>query len=73
MSKVILFEKDDGLAGILYPAPNIAPEVAGARGVRQGAPFLIVEEEELPSSQVERDSLQLDLSEPDGFGGNPNA
>lgn len=70
--QVVLYEMDDGRAGIIYPAPDVDAAVAGRKSVRQGFPFVIVDESELPASPVEREALVADLSSPDGHGENPN-
>jgi len=69
--QVVLYEMDDGRAGIIYPAPGVDAMTAGRKSVRQGFPFVIVPDAELPASPVEREALVADLTIPDGHGENP--
>jgi hypothetical protein len=68
--QVILFEQDDGRAGIIYPAPTLDIHEVGKRSVRKDHAYVVVDQEDLPTDPVELDAMVPDLSEPDGYGEN---
>ena len=70
MKQVILFEKDDGRAGVVYPAPGLDINEVARRSVRLDHAYVVIDQSDLPTDSVQLDAMVPDLSEPDGYGEN---
>lgn len=64
----IIHPNNDGIT-VLYPAAcGLTVEEIALKDVPAGLPFLIVEDEEIPTDREFRAAWEADFSTPDGYG-----
>jgi hypothetical protein len=70
MAKVIIHPNDSDGVAVYYPAPECTIPLyeRGRKDVPAGRPFLIIEEDLLPSDHTFFDAFEADFSNPDGYG-----
>ena len=67
MSK-ILFPNSDGGVSVIIPTGELPIEDVCQKDVPAGTPYLIVEDDVIPSDRSFRDAWEADFSTPDGTG-----
>ena len=69
MAKLVLFDTDQGV-GILIGADggDLPIHDVARKDCPPGSPFLIVDESELPTTDMYSASWEVDFSNPDGYG-----
>lgn len=67
---VIVYEKEDGTVGVIYPAYNetFTLQDVAQKDVPVGKPYLIVPASEIPADPTYQAAWEVDFSEPDGIG-----
>lgn len=73
MSKVIIYNQDNGILGVIYPTPDalttMTIEEIANKDVPTGLSYKIIEDTELPNSREFRDAWTIDNTElTDGVG-----
>jgi hypothetical protein len=72
--KIIVFEKEDKGVGYLIPTQEVLTKYTisqvALKDVREGLPFWIVDDTELPSDRTFRDAWEIPggWGDPDGYG-----
>ena len=67
MSK-ILFQNPDGGVSVIIPTGELPIEDVCQKDVPAGTPYLIVEDDAIPSDRTFRNAWEADFSNPDGYG-----
>ena len=67
MSK-ILFPNSDGGVSVIIPTGELPIEDVCQKDVPAGTPYLIVEDDVIPSDRSFRNAWEADFSNPDGYG-----
>ena len=67
MSK-ILFQNSDGSLSVIHPTGELPIEDVCQKDVPAGVPYLIVEDDVIPSDRSFRNAWEADFSNPDGYG-----
>lgn len=67
MSK-ILFQNSDGGLSVIIPTGELPIEDVCQKDVPAGTPYLIVEDNVIPSDRSFRGAWEADFSNPDGYG-----
>ena len=67
MSK-ILFQNSDGGLSVIHPTSATPVEDLCHKCVPAGTPYLIVEDDVIPSDRSFRNAWEADFSNPDGYG-----
>ena len=67
MSK-ILFQNPDGSLSVIHPTGELPIEDVCQKDVPAGTPYLIVEDDVIPSDRSFRGAWEADFSNPDGTG-----
>ena len=67
MSK-ILYQNEDGDLCVIIPAGELPLEDVCQKDVPAGTPYLIVEDDAIPSDRSFRNAWEADFSNPDGHG-----
>ena len=67
MSK-ILFQNPDGSLSVIHPTGELPIEDVCQKDVPAGTPYLIVEDDVIPSDRSFRNAWEADFSNPDGYG-----
>ena len=67
MSK-ILFQNSDGGLSVIHPTGELPFEDVCQKDVPAGTPYLIVEDDVIPSDRSFRSAWEADFSNPDGYG-----
>ena len=67
MSK-ILFPNPEGGVSVIVPAGGLSIEDVCQKDVPAGTPYLIVEDDVIPSDRTFRNAWEADFSNPDGTG-----
>ena len=67
MSK-ILFPNPEGGVSIIIPTGELSIEDVCQKDVPAGTPYLIVEDDVIPSDRSFRGAWEADFSNPDGYG-----
>lgn len=68
MSKVIIYQQENGLLAIVYPTGEIPILEVARKDVPAGVPYLIMNESGVPQDSQYFDAWQADFSNPDGYG-----
>lgn len=70
MAKLVIYKIESGGFGILYGADgsDLPIDEVARKDCPAGSPFVIVDEEELPSSSYYADAWSVNFDEPDGYG-----
>ena len=69
----ILHLLENGGVGILHPTGALPIEDVCQKDVPAGVPYLIVEDDVIPSDRSFRNAWEADFSNPDGYGIGPEA
>jgi hypothetical protein len=72
MTKIIYQQLNGGVA-VLIPTGELPIEDVCQKDVPAGTPYLIVEDDVLPSDRSFRNAWEADFSNPDGYGIGPDA
>jgi hypothetical protein len=67
MSKII-FQNSDGGVSVIHPTGELPIEDVCQKDVPAGTPYLIVEDNVIPSDRSFRNAWEADFSNPDGYG-----
>ena len=67
MSK-ILYQNEDGDLCVIHPTGELPIEDVCQKDVPAGTPYLIVEDDVIPSDRSFRNAWEADFSSPDGYG-----
>jgi len=67
MSK-ILFPNSEGGISVIIPTDELSIEDVCQKDVPAGTPYLIVEDDVIPSDRSFRNAWEADFSNPDGYG-----
>ena len=67
MSK-ILFQNPDGSLSVIHPTGELPIEDVCQKDVPAGTPYLVVEDDAIPSDRTFRNAWEADFSNPDGHG-----
>ena len=67
MTKIIYQQPNGGVA-VLIPTGDLAIEDVAQKDVPAGTPYLIVEDDVVPSDRSFRNAWEADFSNPDGYG-----
>ena len=67
MSK-ILYPNPDGNLSVIHPTGELPIEDVCQKDVPAGTPYLIVEDDVVPSDRSFRNAWEADFSNPDGYG-----
>ena len=67
MSK-ILYPNPDGNLSVIHPTGELPIENVCQKDVPAGMPYLIVEDDVIPSDRTFRNAWEADFSNPDGYG-----
>jgi hypothetical protein len=72
MTKIIFQNLKGGLS-IVHPSGSLSIEETAQKDVPAGTPYLIVEDDVIPSDRSFRNAWEADFSNPDGYGIGPDA
>ena len=64
----ILFQNSKGGLSIIHPTGALPIEDLAQKAVPAGTPYLIVEDDVIPSDRSFRNAWEADFSNPDGYG-----
>jgi hypothetical protein len=64
----ILFQNDEGGLSVIHPTGKLPIEDVCQKDVPAGTPYLIVEDDVIPSDRTFRGAWEADFSNPDGYG-----
>lgn len=64
----ILYQNADGDLCVIHPAGELFIEDVAQKDVPAGTPYLIVEDDVIPSDRSFRNAWEADFSNPDGYG-----
>ena len=64
----ILFPNPEGGISVIIPTGELLIEDVCQKDVPAGTPYLIVEDDVIPSDRTFRDAWEADFSNPDGYG-----
>lgn len=65
----IIFPNGSGGIAIIHPTGEIPLEQVAVKDVPSGVPYLLVEDEDIPSDRTYREAWEADFNNPDGYGG----
>ena len=72
MSK-ILYPNSEGGICVIIPSGELSIEDVCQKDVPAGTPYLVVEDDVIPSDRSFRNAWEADFSNPDGYGIGPDA
>ena len=72
MTKII-FPNSDGGISVISPTGKLPIADVAQKDVPAGTPYLIVEDDVVPSDRSFRNAWEADFSNPDGYGIGPDA
>ena len=64
----ILFPNSDGGISVIIPTGELPIEDVCQKDVPAGTPYLVVEDDVIPSDRTFRNAWEADFSTPDGYG-----
>lgn len=64
----IIYQNADGSVSILIPTSELPIADVAQKDVPAGTPYLIVEDDVIPSDRSFRNAWEADFSNPDGYG-----
>ena len=64
----ILYPNPDGGISVIVPTGELPIEDVCQKDVPAGTPYLIVEDDDIPSDRTFRGAWEADFSNPDGYG-----
>lgn len=65
----IIYPNGSGGICVVHPTGELPIEQVAIKDVPNGVPYLIVNDEDIPSDRTYRDAWEADFSNPDGHGG----
>ena len=69
----IIYKTDEGGVSVIIPTGELPIEDVCQKDVPAGTPYLIVEDDVVPSDRTFRNAWEADFSNPDGYGIGPDA
>ena len=69
----ILYQNSEGGLSVIHPTGDLPIEDVCQKDVPAGTPYLIVEDDVIPSDRTFRGAWEADFSNPDGYGIGPDA
>jgi hypothetical protein len=66
--KRIIYQNESGGVSVIIPTGELSIEEVAAKDVPAGTPYLIVEDDVIPSDRTFRNAWEADFSNPDGYG-----
>ena len=66
--KRIIYQNESGGVAVIIPTGELSIEEVAAKDVPAGTPYLIVEDDVIPSDRTFRGAWEADFSNPDGYG-----
>jgi len=64
----IIYPNSEGGVNVIVPAGDLTTEDVCQKDVPAGTPYLIVEDDVIPSDRSFRNAWEADFSNPDGYG-----
>ena len=64
----IIYQNQKGGVNVIHPTGELSIEEVAAKDVPAGTPYLIVEDDVIPSDRTFRNAWEADFSNPDGYG-----
>jgi hypothetical protein len=64
----IIFEQEGGLVALITPTGDLPFEEVCRKDVPAGAPYLVIDESDVPEDWSFRNAWEADFSNPDGYG-----
>lgn len=64
----IIFPNGSGGIAVIHPTGEIPLEQVAVKDVPSGVPYLLVEDEDIPSDRTYREAWEADFNNPDGYG-----
>ena len=64
----ILYPNSEGGVSVILPGGELSIEDVAQKDVPAGTPYLIVEDDAIPSDRSFRNAWEADFSSPDGYG-----
>ena len=64
----ILYQNSEGGLSVIHPTGDLPIEDVCQKDVPAGTPYLIVEDDAIPSDRTFRNAWEADFSNPDGYG-----
>ena len=71
--KRIIYQNESGGVSVIIPTGELSIEEVAAKDVPAGTPYLVVEDDAIPSDRTFRNAWEADFSNPDGYGIGPDA
>ena len=69
----ILYPNSEGGVSVIHPTSELSFEDVCQKDVPAGTPYLVVEDDVIPSDRSFRNAWEADFSNPDGYGIGPDA
>ena len=69
----VLYPDSEGGLSVIHPTGELPIEDVCQKDVPAGTPYLIVEDDAIPSDRTFRGAWEADFSNPDGYGIGPDA
>ena len=69
----IIYKTDEGGVSVIIPTGELPIEDVCQKDVPAGTPYLVVEDDVVPSDRTFRNAWEADFSNPDGYGIGPDA
>ena len=66
--KRIIYQNESGGVSVIIPTGELSIEEVAAKDVPAGTPYLVVEDDAIPSDRTFRNAWEADFSNPDGHG-----
>jgi hypothetical protein len=66
--KRIIYQNESGGVAVIIPTGELSIEDVCQKDVPAGTPYLIVEDDVIPSDRTFRGAWEADFSNPDGYG-----
>jgi hypothetical protein len=65
--KRIIYQNESGGVSVIIPTGELSIEEVAAKDVPAGTPYLVVEDDAIPSDRTFRNAWEADFSNPDGL------
>ena len=66
--KRIIYQNESGGVAVIIPTGELSIEDVCQKDVPAGTPYLVVEDDAIPSDRTFRGAWEADFSNPDGYG-----
>jgi hypothetical protein len=66
--KRIIYQNESGGVSVIIPTGELSIEEVAAKDVPAGTPYLVVEDDAIPSDRSFRNAWEAEFSNPDGYG-----